>query len=97
MQIGFKVWQEILKGEEQSELYYSFYNFFMFGAFFIVLKVKILSNRKHLIIKYLPSPQKRVYKWFTFFLKKIWKRDQNPLLLLLRITKPAQYQLKENI
>lgn len=41
MQIGFKVWQEILKGEEQSELYYSFYNFFMFGAFFIVLKVKI--------------------------------------------------------
>ena len=40
MQIGFKVWQEILKGREKNESYYSFYNFFMFGAFFIVLKVK---------------------------------------------------------
>lgn len=41
MQIGFIVWQEALKDNKISELYYSFYIFFMFGSCFIVLKVNI--------------------------------------------------------
>ena len=41
MQIGFKVWQDILSGKETNDLYYSFYVFFMIAACSIVLKVII--------------------------------------------------------
>ena len=41
MQIGFKVWQDILNGKETNELYYSFYLFFMIACCSIVLKVII--------------------------------------------------------
>ena len=44
MQIGFNAWQDILKRKDKNEYYYSFYFFFMFGALFIVLKVKIYFN-----------------------------------------------------
>ena len=40
MQIGFKVWQDILKGKDTNELYYSFY-------IFLVLKVNL-----YYLIKY---------------------------------------------
>ena len=63
MQIGFNVWQEALKGKETSELYYSFYSFFMFGSCFIVLKVII-----YLLIIFMI---KNIEKQFTFFLTKI--------------------------
>ena len=46
MQIGFNVWQEALKGKETSELYYSFFSFFIFGSCFIVLKVNNISFNK---------------------------------------------------
>jgi hypothetical protein len=39
MQIGFKAWQNTLDGKDTSELYYSFYIFFMLASCFIVLKV----------------------------------------------------------
>jgi hypothetical protein len=63
MQIGFNVWQEVLKGKETSELYYSFYSFFMFGSCFIVLKVIIYF----LIIFMI----KIIEKQFKFFITKI--------------------------
>ena len=47
MQIGFKVWQDILKGKDTNELYYSFYIFFMVATFSIVLKVNL-----YYLIKY---------------------------------------------
>ena len=45
MQVGFKVWKEILNGKDTNELYYSFYIFFMIASCSIVLKVII----QHLI------------------------------------------------
>ena len=39
MQVGFKVWQDTLEGKDKSELYYSFYIFFMLASCTIVLKV----------------------------------------------------------
>jgi hypothetical protein len=39
MQVGFKVWQDILNGKDTNELYYSFYVFFMIASCSIVLKV----------------------------------------------------------
>ena len=39
MQVGFKVWQDILNGKDTNELYYSFYVFFMIASCTIVLKV----------------------------------------------------------
>ena len=41
MQIGFKVWQDSAKGKDISELYYSFYIFYMIGSCLIVLKLNI--------------------------------------------------------
>ena len=51
MQVGFKIWQDILNGKDTNELYYSFYTFFMIASCSIVLKVIIFIFNNYSIIE----------------------------------------------